>query len=162
MRRPGQEKVIPITAGADRNKLMLWRTVAGGALAASVALATVLWSVVASQSDPLVMAVLLNSEGQSVAVVEAYGDDSFRITPLEAMTPRDAQVLQVWTKPDPDGPPVSLAILDAAERVRINGPDLPPPAAEQLYEITLEPPGGSPTGLPTGPILGKGLAQLAY
>ncbi|MWB79014.1 hypothetical protein GLS40_13325, partial [Pseudooceanicola sp. 216_PA32_1] len=34
---------------------------------------------------------------------------------------------------------------------------LPAPHPQQLYEITVEPAGGSPTNLPTGPILGKGL-----
>lgn len=32
-------------------------------------------------------------------------------------------------------------------------------AAGQLYEITLEPSGGSPTGRPTGPIQVKGFAK---
>jgi anti-sigma-K factor RskA len=36
---------------------------------------------------------------------------------------------------------------------------LPAPHPQQLYEITVEPAGGSPTNLPTGPIPGKGLAQ---
>ena len=158
-------KVVPLRAAADprpRAEPRLWRMVAGAAMAACVALAAVLWSVTGGPPDPLVMAVLLNDEGESVAVIEAYGDDSLRITPLAALTPENAQVLQVWTKPDPDGPPVSLAILEAANRVRIQGPDLPLPTGDQLYEITLEPSGGSPTGLPTGPILGKGLAQPAY
>lgn len=33
-----------------------------------------------------------------------------------------------------------------------------PARSQQLYEITLEPEGGSPTGRPTGPVLMKGLA----
>ncbi|MGL4241116.1 MAG: anti-sigma factor, partial [Beijerinckiaceae bacterium] len=35
------------------------------------------------------------------------------------------------------------------------------PDAGHLFEITVEPPGGSPTGRPTGPILMKGLASQA-
>jgi anti-sigma-K factor RskA len=35
--------------------------------------------------------------------------------------------------------------------------DLPGPGPDQLFEITLEPRTGSPTGRPTGPILYKGL-----
>ena len=42
----------------------------------------------------------------------------------------------------------------------VRNPDLPQPAAGQLYEITLEPAGGSPTGLPTGPVVGVGNAQV--
>ncbi len=38
---------------------------------------------------------------------------------------------------------------------------LPPPKREQLYEITLEPAGGSPTGKPTGPIIARALRRAA-
>ena len=53
------------------------------------------------------------------------------------------------------------AVLELAPLTRattLAGPDLPVPADAQLYEITLEPEGGSPTGRPTGPIIAKGLA----
>ncbi|WP_407815360.1 anti-sigma factor domain-containing protein, partial [Staphylococcus aureus] len=43
---------------------------------------------------------------------------------------------------------------------RLDGPALPTPRDNQLYEITLEQAGGSPTGRPTGPILAKGLAKF--
>jgi anti-sigma-K factor RskA len=36
---------------------------------------------------------------------------------------------------------------------------LPEPHPAQLYEITFEPAGGSPSNLPTGAILGNGLAK---
>ena len=39
------------------------------------------------------------------------------------------------------------------------GARLPEPKAGQLYEITLEPAPGSPTGRPTGPILVTGFAR---
>ena len=102
---------------------------------------------------------ILDDDGGSVAMIEAFADDSLRVTPLEDFSPEGAQVLQIWTKPDPDGPPVSLGVLGRAMRAHVEGPDLPAPSSGQLYEITVEPPGGSPTGLPTGRIVGKGLAQ---
>jgi len=38
---------------------------------------------------------------------------------------------------------------------------LPDTVADQLFEITLEPATGSPTGRPTGPVLFKGNTALA-
>ena len=72
----------------------------------------------------------------------------------------EGQTMQVWTLYDPAVGPVSLGTLgrDAAEVV-LQGPHLPRPKADQLYEITLEPAPGSPTGKPTGPILVKGFAK---
>ena len=53
-----------------------------------------------------------------------------------------------------------LGLLEAARSVVLEGPDLPQPREDQLYEITVENEGGSPTGRPTGPILVKGFAKL--
>ncbi|MDF2233799.1 anti-sigma factor [Albimonas sp. CAU 1670] len=135
-----------------------WKILAGATTAASLALAAVL-ALDLFTPQPAVMAILLDDDGGSVALIEAFDDDSLRVTPLEDFSPEGAQVLQIWTKPDADGPPVSLGVLGRAMRAIVDGPDLPRPATGQLYEITIEPPGGSPTGLPTGPIVGKGLAQ---
>ena len=68
--------------------------------------------------------------------------------------------MQVWTLPSQDMGPVSLGLLDAARSAVLDGPDLPQPREDQLYEITVENEGGSPTGRPTGPILVKGFAKL--
>ena len=68
-------------------------------------------------------------------------------------------VLQLWTKPDPDGPPVSVGVFDEPQKTVLEAMGLPAPTVDQLYEITFEKPGGSPTGLPTGPILGKGFTK---
>jgi anti-sigma-K factor RskA len=110
--------------------------------------------------QPTMVAVLINEGDQSPgAIVEAFGDDSVRIVPLVDFTVPAGSVLQVWTLPDADTGPVSLGTLDAAADMRLRGPDLPLPTDGQLYEITLEPAPGSPTGRPTGPILVKGFAK---
>ena len=134
------------------------------ALAASVVVALGL-GYVAGQiqrpaEQPTVVAVLLNQTDSSPAViVEAFADDSVRLMPLEALAAPAGQVLQVWTLPDAQTGPVSLGTLQVAQDLRLTGPDLPLPQAGQLYEITLEPAPGSPTGKPTGPILVKGFAK---
>lgn len=111
-------------------------------------------------AKPVMVAVLVNESDLSPgAIVEAFGDDSVRIVPLVDFTVPEGRVLQVWTLPDLDTGPVSLGTLGAAADMRLRGPDLPLPADGQLYEITLEPAPGSPTGRPTGPILVKGFAK---
>ena len=56
--------------------------------------------------------------------------------------------------------PVSMGLLPRVAATTLEGPVLPAPKPDQLYEITLEPAGGSPTGKPTGPIIGKGFAKV--
>ncbi|WP_285674930.1 anti-sigma factor, partial [Paralimibaculum aggregatum] len=131
-----------------------------GALAASLLLAVALAVSLTWQPAPQVVAVLLDDAGQPFALVEGAEDNTTRITVLGEAEVPDGRVLQVWTKPGPDRPPVSLGTVARAVGATLGARGLPPPTAGQLYEITLEVQGGSPTGLPTGPILGKGLARV--
>jgi anti-sigma-K factor RskA len=136
-----------------------WRALAYGAIAASVVLAATLGWQVTRAVDPKALVVLVNDTGEAVAVLETFADHVV-VTPLLGVEAGPTQVLQLWTKPDPDGPPVSLGVLQTVARMMVGTGDLPQTAAGQLYEITLEPQGGSPTGLPTGPVVGVGNAQL--
>jgi len=108
---------------------------------------------------PLVVAVLVGDDMEPGAIIEAFADDSIRIVPLEALVAPDDSILEVWTLPDPETGPVSLGTFREARDLVLGGPNLPAPKPDQLYEITLEPAGGSPTGRPTGPILLKGFAR---
>ena len=46
-------------------------------------------------------------------------------------------------------------------QVALDLKDLTAPRVDQLFEITLEPASGSPTGRPTGPVLFKGTTSQA-
>jgi anti-sigma-K factor RskA len=134
------------------------------ALAASVVVAAGLGflagNFVVPTPKPVVIAVLIN-EGAATpgAIVEAFADNSVRIVPLEAFDVPEGRILQVWTLPDADTGPVSLGTFADPASIRLAGASLPAPQPGQLYEITLEPAPGSPTGRPTGPILVKGFAR---
>jgi anti-sigma-K factor RskA len=137
-----------------------WQFATLFATAAAVILAVVLaWQTLLAPK-PSVLVVLLDTGGEAVAVLEAYPDNRVVVTPLQGVVAGPAQVLQLWTKPDPAGPPVSVGLLQTVARMVVRNRDLPQPSDGQLYEITLEPAGGSPTGLPTGPVVGVGNAQV--
>lgn len=108
--------------------------------------------------EPVVVAVLLDAQGVPQAVVEDFGNDTATVRFVTDIDVPADRSLQVWTLPSEDMGPVSLGVLEGTRAARLAFGDLPDPGAEQLYEVTLEPQGGSPTGRPTGPIIGKGLA----
>ena len=60
---------------------------------------------------------------------------------------------QFWTKPEGAAGPTSLGLVRAGQTLEVPVQRLPAVGARQLFEITLEPEAGSPTGRPTGPIL---------
>lgn len=136
-----------------------WRRTALAALAASLLLAIGLgWSLM-QRPQPVVIAILVNEANEPQVVIEDYGNASARVIPLAAFEVPDGQTMEVWTKPSDEIGPVSLGLLARSETMVLEGPELPGPQPDQLYEITLEQAGGSPTGLPTGPILVKGFAR---
>lgn len=138
-----------------------WKPAAQLGMAASLLLAVGLgWSLSRPEPQPELIAVLVNSNGEPQAIVDAFLDDSVTVRPLERFQVPEGRTLQVWTLPDlPEAKPVSLGLLEEVSVRGLRGPDLPPPKPGQLYEITIEQAGGSPTGLPTGPIVGKGFAK---
>jgi anti-sigma-K factor RskA len=144
---------------ANDNVAGRWRHVALSAIAASLMLFAVLTYGILQPSDPQVIAILMNAEGEPVVMIEDFGNDTAKVTPLVDTEVPGNRSLQLWTLPTADMGPVSLGVLDGWKTATVSGPELPGPKEEQLYEITLEPLGGSPTGRPTGPILGKGFAK---
>jgi anti-sigma-K factor RskA len=142
------------------SNLTVWRGAALAGAAASAALAVALGALALRPSPaPTVIAVLLAPDQTPGAVVEVFGDGSASVATLADITVPNDRALQVWTLPDPAGGPVSIGLMPTPERVRLAPAALPAPKARQLYEITLEPAAGSPTGRPTGPILFKGYAE---
>ncbi|WP_426239350.1 anti-sigma factor [Pararhizobium sp. DWP1-1-3] len=147
-------------APANDNSGSAWRRTALGGIAASLLLAVSLgWSLL-SQPEPRVVAVLLDAAGEPQAIVEDFGNASARVMPLVDFAVPEGRTMQVWTLPSKDLGPVSLGILPRSQEIVLAGPVLPQPQEAQLYEITIEQAGGSPTGRPTGPILVKGFAKM--
>lgn len=145
---------------ANDNKRNGWRSIAISAIAATVVLAAGLTFSLTRTMEPLVIAVLVNEAGEVQAVVEDFGNEKATVRMLADFAVPQDKTIQVWTLPSKDVGPVSLGLIEGVRSARLEGPALPTPRNDQLYEITLEQAGGSPTGRPTGPILAKGLARM--
>lgn len=138
--------------------LPLWRWSALAAGAASLLLVIGLTAQILQTPSPAIMvAVLQQDDGKPGAIVEALADGSVRLIPLQQINVPRGRALQVWTKRNDAEGPISVGLLDQARTLRLDLGQLPAPGSGQLFEITLEPETGSPTGRPTGPILMKGL-----
>jgi len=106
---------------------------------------------------PVYVAILVDdATRQAGAIVNAFADGRVEMIPLVDMAVPSGRSLQVWTLWNREIGPRSVGLLDRARATSLDLERLPTTAADQLFEITLEPSGGSPTGRPTGPILYKG------
>jgi anti-sigma-K factor RskA len=144
--------------------LTFWRSFAIGsaALATASIAALVYIGLVPGARAPL-MATLSGGTGQPnfVAAVTKTGN-TLVIVPAALLT-NDPRALQLWLIPTGETRPRSLGLVRSGQPVRL---DLPSDLAGRVTQdatlaVSLEPPGGSPTGQPTGPVIASGkLANL--
>jgi anti-sigma-K factor RskA len=111
---------------------------------------------------PVYVAILVNDTTKEAgAVVNAFADGRVEMIPLTEINVPEGRALEIWTLWDRQVGPRSVGLIDRARTTRLNLDKLPTTGPDQLFEITLEPAGGSPIGRPTGPILYKGTTSRA-
>ncbi|MBV7417030.1 anti-sigma factor [Comamonas sp. CMM03] len=136
------------------DSLALWRGLAGGGFAAAAVLAAVLVvREAAAPPAPRYFVVLAAPQSQAPGwLVQAQTEGRLRLVPLGIDAVPAEKSLQFWTKADGWSAPVSLGLVKPGEAIEVPVDQLPPLQPNQLFELTLEPAGGSPIGRPTGPI----------
>ncbi len=139
--------------------LAFWRHTGLAAALASLLLAIGLVAALnRAAPSPVYVAVLNAPDGRAAAVVNVHADGDVELIPLEDIAVPQGRIIEVWTLQDRAQGPVSVGRMDRARRLKLDLKSLRSPDANHLFELTLEPRGGSPTGKPTGPVLMKGLA----
>lgn len=138
-------------------RLAVWRSIAGVTTVAAVTFAALLATPQPAQ-PPIV--VVLSAAGATPApggvvpasfVASISADGRALVTkPINTVALQPDRALELWAVP-PQGAPRSLGLISAQGATVVQrGKVLDNTAA---FAVSLEPPGGSPTGAPTGPIL---------
>jgi anti-sigma-K factor RskA len=138
------------------SSLTIWRwlTFSTGALAAACLAALI---VIANKpvQQPLVATIAADGRSTFVATIDpARG--AIAVVPA-AYTADPARVPELWLIA-PGDKPRSLGVINPSNAITLAIPaELRPLATVQaVLAISLEPPGGSPTGAPTGPVIATG------
>lgn len=148
----------PETGVAWWNLLAFWRGLSAAGLMASVVLAALLLTR-PPIAEPSFVVVLVAPQSQAPGwVIQASDNQQIQLIPLGVMEVPADKALQFWTKGDGWQGPVSLGLVKPGQTLSVPLDKLPPLAPNQLFELTLEEPDGSPTGKPTGPIQAIGRA----
>lgn len=88
--------------------------------------------------------------------MNTFADGRVELLQLQDIGVPQGRALEIWTLWDRAAGPRSVGVIDRARAVPLRLDKLPL-GADQLFEITVEPATGSPTGRPTGTIVAKGL-----
>jgi anti-sigma-K factor RskA len=144
-----------------------WRGLALASLAAAFALAVALLIPVHERSEGAIVIVLAGQDAKPALIASV--DRAGRFLTVKAIAPvalAADRALELWVLPD-TGNPRSLGLVSAVAPAGIARVALPASAEQTLQNIpalavSLEPKGGSPTGLPTGPVLYTGPVQRLY
>jgi anti-sigma-K factor RskA len=138
-------------------KALRWTSGLAIAASALLALRMVMAPVTpASVPDAPYMAVLTSPDKTASWLVDASHNNEVRLIPLTRTEVAASQALQFWTKAENASAPTSLGLVSSNEITVVPLERMPTLEGNQLFEITLEPQNGSPTGRPTGPILSLG------
>jgi anti-sigma-K factor RskA len=157
----------PEDAAARRgrwSRLAVWRALAITSLAGIVAIGVAeWWRAPAVIPAPLVVA-LAGADGKVALIATATrGERYLTLKTVGNATPGADKAFELWALPQ-SGAPQALGVIPHGDLVRV---PLANPADETLSNIptlavSVEPPGGSPTGKPTGPVLYSGRIERMY
>jgi anti-sigma-K factor RskA len=154
-----------------RRQLNVWRGVAAGATALAASLAVVLLTQPTQVSPPPVtvqapapMIAMLGDEQKAGMMVATWSaaDNSLRVAAAAAIPADPTHSHELWVIPA-DGTPRSLGTVPAQPKAQMR---VEPRLSRELREgatlaVSVEPIGGSPTGLPTGPVIASGKLERA-
>lgn len=153
-----RSEALPAVRGGLWNSLSFWRWAAIGSAAVAAASIAALVIVGRAPSPGAPLVAKLDVSGGQAGFVAAIDParDGLTIVPA-SVTNVNQRVLELWLIA-PGENPRSLGLIEAGRPVHIKLPAelIQRIAANATLAVSLEPPGGSPTGLPTGPVIANG------
>jgi anti-sigma-K factor RskA len=132
-----------------------WRALAAAAAAIAVlGLSFFLWQEF-GVAPPQAQAVIASKSGETLWRIEVSANgEHLEVSTISPVGYPSQHSLELWALP-PDAAPVSLGLMPASGRLRLALDDRQRAAVGLAANVAVseEPPGGSPTGAPTGPVL---------
>lgn len=141
-------------------RIGFWRWLSAGALAVAAASVVALFVgqrvAVPPQPAPLVAIMALDNGAPAFVATIDRAHGTMVVTPVTSWSDA-AHMPELWLIP-PGDKPHSLGVVGTAKSVTVAIPANLRGAIDpkSIVAISVEPPGGSPTGQPTGPVIAKG------
>lgn len=158
--RIGLAPPLPASVRSRLGALAFWRgaAIAVGAVCAALVLYV---ATLTAPSTPRVIAVLADTSGQPAWIALSARPHEVSVSAIGPVDDDAGHSFQLWGIAGGAPKPLGLLQPKANEPLLLDAAVLP--GEGSTLAVSREPPGGSPTGLPTGPVLyqGKVLITLA-
>lgn len=131
-----------------------WRfSIAAGIAALAIAIGV--WIGFGPGSTQLVASVVDPQHAQIWRIEARRDRDELRVSAAANLALDPARAYELWALPGAGAAPVSLGLMPKSGRgtLQLNDTQRLALARSRQVAVSLEPPGGSPTGAPTGPVL---------
>jgi anti-sigma-K factor RskA len=127
-----------------------WRWSTAGFAAAAAALA--LWILLMPAPEPSLVAVLHPPQQDQPSWIATAGPSGVVVRAVTGATPPNDRAFELWAIAPGAARPRSLGVIPASGELRLG--TVPPDMRDgATLAISIEPPGGSPTQQPTGPVV---------
>ena len=133
-----------------------WSLLTGGL--AAVLLSFFVYLSTGPRGEPVFVAVLTSATSQPMGVVSMHSPNLLRVRVVKNWPSMQGKSLELWVMPD-QGAPRSLGLVrnEPGDTLITILPTDPRVRGAKALAISAEPPGGSPTREPTGPMLCSGM-----
>jgi anti-sigma-K factor RskA len=145
--------------GVHRSGTRWWQALAASLAVIAIGLATVITvrtpEVQVQAVQPSQVAIVADATAP-LWVINAFPEnEQLRVRALRAISIEANRVYELWMLPNAGTAPVSLGLLPASGEITLplTAASAQILAASSTLAVSVEPPGGSPTGAPTGPVV---------
>lgn len=133
-----------------------WRYVGLGAAGLAAALLVAVVTVKPVEQEPILMSVLAEDNNDVRVYIEQPESNVLQVTMLKPWNIKPGIAHELWVL-SKTGTPRSLGVINSAADTHIKLTGLDARLVNgALFAVSLEPPGGSPSGTPTGKVVCKG------
>lgn len=145
-------------------RLAVWQSLAAASLAVIALIGALEWRRAPPAPPATLVVVLAGADAKPALIATALrGESHLTVKRVGNATPEQGNVYELWALPEA-GPPQPLGVIPSGNIARV---PFDHPVDERLSNISslavsVEPPGGSPTGKPTGPVLFSGSVERMY
>ena len=152
----GNHSAKPVSTPGWWESLRFWRSLGLGAATLAGAMLVAFFAFKPVEPEPVLTAVLSEDKGDPRVIIQQPKADVLLVKMVKPWRTNSGFSHELWVIPK-DGKARSLGVINAAANTKINLADLNTKLVNgTLLVVSLEPPGGSPTGEPTGRVVCRG------